>query len=215
MKPPIVALLLSFSAIFLAPPTISAQTTTFSNSTPIIINDGDAATPYPSDILVSGLGPVEKVTVTLSGLNHTFPDDIDILLVGPQGQNLIIFSDVGGGPDLSGMSYIITLDDAAPLNVPDTGTLVSGTFKPTNIGAGDPFGPPAPAPSTATTLSVFNGTDPNGTWSLFVLDDAAQDDGSISGGWSLSITAVPEPSTAILFGAGFVALGVWHCLRRR
>ena len=44
---------------------------------------------------------------------------------------------------------------------------------------------PAPAPSGATyntPLSVFNGANPNGTWNLYIRDDAAIDTGSISGG---------------------------------
>jgi hypothetical protein len=52
---------------------------------------------------------------------------------------------------------------------------------------------PAPAPPHGTTLSVFNGVNPNGAWRLFVVDDAGADVGSIAGGWSLNIvTADPH-----------------------
>jgi hypothetical protein len=37
-------------------------------------------------------------------------------------------------------------------------------------------------------LSVFNGTDPNGVWKLFVFDDAARDQGAITNGWRLAFT---------------------------
>ena len=69
----------------------------FSNPAAITINDNAAAVPYPSSIVVSGLGDaLTDINVTLTGWNHTFPDDVDILLVGPGGQNLILMSDVGG-----------------------------------------------------------------------------------------------------------------------
>ena len=180
----------------------SALAQTFSNTNPIQINDAAAATPYPSTITVSGLGSLISITVTLTGLTHSFPDDVDILLVDPLGYAAVIFSDVGGGPDLTGNSYTITLDDAAPLNVPDNGPLLSSTFKPTNAGAGtDPFPAPAPSGTTASALSTFNGINPNGTWSLYVVDDTAVDGGMISGGWSMTISAaaIPEPSTWTLF----------------
>ncbi len=181
-------------------------TATFSNATPIIIpasgtgsSTGSPATPYPSDIAVSGVsGLVTKVTVSLNDMNHTFPSDVDVLLVGPGGQKFIILSDVIGGTDWVGINY--TLDDAAASLVPSSGTPVSGTFKPTNYGTGDLFPPPAPAapyesPATAgsaTFASVFNGSNPNGTWSLYVVDDAAGDIGNFNGGWSVTITTA-EP----------------------
>jgi hypothetical protein len=134
------------------------------------------------------------VRVKLNGLNHTFPSDVDILLVGPTGQKFTILSDVIGGTDAVNINY--TLDDAGATLVPSTGTPVSGTFRPTNYGTGDLFPVPAPiAPyqfaataGTATFASVFNGQNPNGTWSLYVVDDAGIDAGNISGGWTIEIT---------------------------
>jgi hypothetical protein len=37
-------------------------------------------------------------------------------------------------------------------------------------------------------MSAFNGQSPNGTWSLYVVDDGPSDQGVISGGWSLTVT---------------------------
>ncbi len=145
------------------------------------------ALPYPSDLLVAGIpGTVTQVTVTLFNFSHTFPDDVDVLLVGPAGENAIIMSDVGGSFDAVGLT--LTLDDSAGSSLPDATVLSSGTFMPTNIGAGDAFAAPAPAPLGGSAFSVFNGTDPNGTWSLYVVDDLGGDSGSFAGGWELDIT---------------------------
>lgn len=172
--------------------TVSA-TSSFSNPTSIIIpatgtgaTTGAPSNPYPATVSVSGIsGTVSKVTVDLFNFNHTFPGDVDVLLVGPGGQKLLLMSDVGGGTDA--VNANLTFDDAAAAI---GATVVSGTFRPTNIGAGDLF--PAPAPAgphpDPQQLSVFNGLDPNGTWSLFVVDDAATDSGNINGGWRLNIT---------------------------
>ncbi|MFF2291115.1 proprotein convertase P-domain-containing protein [Peribacillus butanolivorans] len=124
--------------------------------------------------------------MTLTNMSHTFPDDIDILLVGPGGQNVILMSDAGGGADINNVT--LTFDDDAPTFLPDAAQIVSGTFKPTNFGGADVFPAPAPIPPYGSLLNVFNGTNPNGTWSLFVVDDIEGDTGSIAGGWSLTIT---------------------------
>ena len=44
-------------------------------------------------------------------MNHSFPDDIDVLLVGPGGQLIQLMSDVGGSADLVNNTY--TFDDVA------------------------------------------------------------------------------------------------------
>ncbi len=154
---------------------------------------GAPAIPYPSQVNIAGVaGTVTKVAVSVTGFSHTFPSDVDMLLVGPGGQKFIVMSDAGGSTDVVNLN--ITLEDTAATVLP--AILVSGSFRPTNIGGADAFPAPAPAspyqsPATAGTdtfASVFNGLNPNGTWSLYVVDDANLDSGSISGGWSLSIT---------------------------
>ena len=175
--------------------------TAFSNSASITIPDvpggpPDLGVPYPSSINVAGLtGSVSKVTVTLTNISHTFPDDIDILLVGPGGQGAIIMSDAGLGSDI--VNVTLTFDDAAASQLPDSAQIVSGTFQPTNFATGDVFPAPAPGGPFGSPLSVFNGTNPNGTWNLFVVDDAGVDAGNIAGGWTLNITtAEPLCSTS-------------------
>jgi hypothetical protein len=102
-------------------------------------------------------------------------------------------SDAGGTTDV--VNQTLTFDDAAAATVPDAGPMVTGTVRPSNFGTGDTFPdftapyPNAAAAGTATLASVFNGTEGNGTWSLYIIDDATTSAGSIAGGWSIDITA--------------------------
>ncbi len=159
-------------------------------------NPPGVPTNYPSTALINfATGTVTKVRVTLTNVNHTFPGDLDVLLVGPQGQQTILMSDAGGGnPGVTGRTYIF--DQSAAANFPTT-TAASGIYKPFNgdgpaniePGAIDVF--PAPGPGSvnfgAANLDVFNGTRPNGFWSLYVVDDEAGDTGSI-GSFTLEVT---------------------------
>jgi subtilisin-like proprotein convertase family protein len=176
--------------------TTNGAPATFANPNYIEFSDMQrTATPYGSTINVSGeTGVISDLNVTLTGYSHTFPENVDVLLVNPNGKGLILMSDAGGVNAASNVN--LTFDDAAVNNVPFN--LVSGTYKPTdNFTEIDTFPPPAPLRpyhrEGSNQLSNFNGYSPNGEWRLFVVDDAQNNAGSISGGWSLDITTVPTP----------------------
>ncbi|MBI4719242.1 MAG: proprotein convertase P-domain-containing protein [Planctomycetes bacterium] len=170
----------------------------FCNPTPIIIpappSTGDGAgapaDPYPSVITVAGFPAgyvVSGLTVTLAGLSHTNPDDVDVLLIGPDGTNAFLMSDAGG--DANVVAINLTFADGAA-QVPDNTVIASGTYAPTNHGTPDFFPAPAPAPPYGSTLTAFIGSNPNGTWSLYIVDDSGNfETGTVGGGWTLDIMA--------------------------
>jgi subtilisin-like proprotein convertase family protein len=194
--------LLALAATPLAADPPPTSTALFSNTQMIAVTNTSAssAEPYPATIMASGLEnrAVVKVTVTLHGLSHTYPDDLDILLVGPHNQQVMLMSDAGG--DIPATDLTLTFDDTSPSVLPDSGGLSGGAFRPHNYGVlPDLLSPPAPAAPHGTNLAVFNGTDPNGTWALYVRDDTTEEDvGVISGGWSLSLETELRPAGAAL-----------------
>ena len=96
---------------------------------------GAPATPYPSNITVSGAPTtITKVTVSLKGFNHTFPDDVDMLLVSPTGRKMIIMSDAAAAAGRDQLN--ITLDDAAAGRCPmATASLRDPSGRPTTVRA--------------------------------------------------------------------------------
>jgi uncharacterized repeat protein (TIGR01451 family) len=169
------------------------------NTASVSIPAFGAAATYPSVINVSGVaGVINKVSVTLSNLSHSWPADLDVLLVGPSGQSVLVLSDAAGGNNpASGVT--LKFDDAAASPLVEFGPVASGIYKPSNYDASDSFPAPAPSAPYGSQMSVFNGTDPNGAWSLFMVDDANGDLGALSGGWRLEIeTAAPVNTTAAL-----------------
>ena len=177
----------------------TVQTRLFTNAAAITIPDSGKASLYPSPITVTGLtGVVVNVTATIRGYSHSWPDDVDVLLVGPAGQKVMLMSDCGGGNARNGIT--LTFDSSAATSVPDSAAIPTGTYKPTNIDTtSDNFPAPAPASSFTTSLTNFNNVNPNGTWSLYVQDDNTMDGGSIAQGWCLSITT---SNLACASGAG-------------
>ena len=134
------------------------------------------------------------MTVTLRGFSHTWPADVDMLLVGPDGQKVMLLSDVGGG-GFSINNVNVTLSDAAGGSLSAIGMILPGTYKPTNIEPGesgelDAFPAPAPAAPYGSALSAFSGGNPNGVWSLYAVDDGPGDAGQLISGWSITMTTV-------------------------
>ena len=185
--------------------TATTPGSTFTQAGPISIPTVGVSAPYPATLVVSGLpASTLRVKARFNSLTHTFLSDLDVLLVGPGGQKVLLMSDAGGSAAAFGIN--LTIDDGAPPM--GSGTLVTGTYSPTDlsIGPADVFPAPAPAGPYGTALSAFNGTNPNGTWSLYVLDDEAPDGGNLAGGFSLIFTVPSDdyiPATGqLIFPVG-------------
>ena len=190
---------LCLAACFAAAP---ASAATHSNTTPILdpnsnVVGAQVLVPYPSTISVSGeQGTVAKARVTLSNLQGGSEKDLDVLLVGPSGSTILmsdICSSSGVNPDFIGEAF--TFDDDAPAALPDpcSGRPPSGTYKPSNYDTSDNF--PGVAPPYPLGLGNLRGTNPNGNWSLYAVDDSYPDPVTINGGWSLELTTTGGPAT--------------------
>jgi uncharacterized repeat protein (TIGR01451 family) len=186
----------SVSFVFLIP-----TATNYSQSSEIIIPEYGPGVPYPSQIQVSGLsGLVSDVTATLNGFTHTFPHDVNVLLADPAGEELFLMSHVGGAYSVTNLT--LTFEDSATQTLP-AGQLSSGAFLPTAITPFNPL-PGIPAASSVSSLAVFNGSNPNGNWSLYVFDDTQGNSGSINRGWSLGLTSVNTVNPASVLAASMI-----------
>lgn len=156
------------------------------------------ANPYPATRTVSGeTGVVTDVNVFIEGIWHQRPDDLDLLLVGPQGQSVVLMSDACGTFDVAAYGWY--WNDEAPAPIPDgDGTNVCGATiqRPTDHEPGDTWPAPAPPGPYATSLSAFDLTDPNGEWRLFVVDDASGEVGFATNRFQLSMTTRPKATVA-------------------
>lgn len=172
---------------------------TFSDTTPLIVPNTN--TTVSRVIPVSGItGTVNRISLRLTGVAHPFPPDFDILLQAPTGERLTVFSDVCGDDNtttpITNGDFI--LQDDAPGFIP-AGLCASGVYKPTDrtqvFGGTDNWTAPGPGAGvasgpdgTATFASQFNGLNPNGNWTVWVIDDRFGGGGAQSiGGFDLSI----------------------------
>ena len=171
-----------------------------SATNPVVLGipSSGSANPYPSAITVGLTGVVQELTVSLGGLLHPRPGDLDVLLVSPSGRSVMLMSDSGGTNALtSANAATLTFSDVAVGSLTTT-TLVSGTYKPTNLsGVADSFVSPAPTSGWSNTLASLSGTAANGLWKLYVRDNSSGPStttGAISG-WSLSLRVSTAPNT--------------------
>lgn len=183
------SLLFIFANLFVSCSFVLADT--FYNSTSITISEHPGTAPYPSAIMVSNLvGQVSKVTLTFSNFSHSYPYDLEILLVSPDDKKSVVMAHVGGSTAVSNLT--VALDEEALILIPEApAVLTSGRFRPTYFslqGNGTYlFLPPAPPSPYDEGLAVFQRTRPNGRWELFITDTDDEDDGVIANGWSSSI----------------------------
>lgn len=173
---------------------------TTADTNTIVLPDVGTAPIYPLTLNVTGMtATVQRVRVTLQGLSHSYPDDLDVLLVGPRGQGVVLMSDAGGGTTISNVD--LTLDDLAATVLPDNTALTGSHYQPADYEpATNEFPPPAPAGPYSSSFNVFTGTDPNGTWKLYLVDDAVKDQAILRGGWRLDIWA-RDPMADLELGA--------------
>lgn len=205
--------------------TSSAQVTnaTFTATPNQAIPDGNPVG-YTSSINVSGMyGFVSSITVALN-ITGGFNGDLYAYLLSPQATMVVLLNRVGmSSSDSFGYSdagFNISLNaGGANIHNYQSGsyTLSSGqltgtwgadrrTINPQSVASAFDASP------TGNNFDIYNDTDPNGTWTLFVSD--------LSGGfqptlvsWGLTVVTVPEPQTWALLGGGLTAM--WLAVRRR
>ncbi len=173
----------------------TASTTQSSLGGSISLPDLAFGSPSPSTVTVSGLsGRVQNMTLLLSSLTHSYPDDLGLLLQGPDNLEMQVFN---GGPGGIHTGVNLTLDGNAALYTPYSGSIPSGSVcKPFDQYQEDRFmtmtPPNARLEETALTLGEFNGVPANGSWKLFSQDfdfSTGSPTGSI-GSWRLTFTTM-------------------------
>ncbi len=158
---------------------------------------------FPSTITVAGLqgGYISGLEVTLVGLRHPSPGDLDVLLVAPDNKTAaVLMAHVGDGTPTPAGGVRLTFDQVNGATLVPGNPLVNGTYLPLkNNASGLQFSLPKGfnvATPYGSDLSVFtglSGANLNGTWSLFVMADnlgAFNPNGSINN-WLLSIQTSP------------------------
>jgi len=198
--------LAAFAAMLIPATSASAGSFTGVNTTSIAIPATGAATPYPTQIPVSGLtGTISSVGIGLRGYTEPNPSGpVEIALVSPSGRALLLMAGVG----TSATAVDLDLNDQAASQLPGaTGPLASGSYKPADYagspapnfpspGPGTSYGDPGPQHSgNATFASMFGGDNPNGNWDLYVnYSSVSIGPGTIAGGWQLTLSTVePQP----------------------
>jgi len=206
-----------------------SQTTysyTFSNNA--AIPDGDISGLALSTNL-AGMSPssISNVDVRLN-ISGGYNGDLYAFLVGPNGGFAVLLNRSGVsnsasafGYSDSGFNVTLSMNGTAPIqyygSYGGSGSPVTGTWLPSGLNI-DPQSVPADfwnaflSGTPSALLSSFDGTDANGTWTLFLADLSGGGQSTLVS-WGLDITAVPEPSTLALTGLGLA--GAMLVIRRK
>lgn len=143
-------------------------------------------------------GPLLDANNQCIGRGNSFDSEIVFSLTGPNGQPVsLVQKNTFSNGNTPGLGRIqLTFDDEA--STAAGGKMHAGSYAPVQ------------------SLSVFDGLDMFGTWTLFAQDTRRGDPLQYFGAW-LDITTgpvaeVPEPATVAIVGLGLIGMGA---LRRR
>lgn len=141
------------------------DTQTFNSGTVNVPIPDNNTTGAISTINVTGM-PTSLVDVNVRvTIAHTWIEDVDLYLTSPSGTTIPLILDRGADGD--NMTNTV-FDDEAAVDISAGTPPFTGTFRP------------------ESPLSAFDGSNPNGTWTLRGVDDEAIITGTISN-WSLII----------------------------
>ena len=155
---------------------------------PNVIAGTNLPVPIPAGQTITSTLVVNSPTTSLVDLNvlnlnisHIWIADLTVLLKSPQGTEITLLQSICGDQD----DLLINFDDES--------TADYGTFPcpPTNNGTYKPLSP----------LSAFDGENPNGTWTLTVID--VYEDAGVLNDWSIGFPSLPQTLYADLDGDGF------------
>jgi len=151
-----------------------------------------AADPYPLARTVSGVnGVITDLDVSLTGVYHARPADLEMVLEGPRGQKVALMSDVCGGSTAVNQAW--AWDDEAISPMYGATPCPDGTYRPGSKVNDELMPYPLSLPlDLRTTLREFDLTDPNGDWRLWVYDDQAGAPGAFTQRFKLDMETRPK-----------------------
>ncbi len=132
-----------------------------------------------STIAVTGARRYLTRVAVATNIVHTFSSDLDVTLTSPKGTVATLTTDNGIDRDnvFTGTTWYDMADPASP--IPYTGNPTqAGDHTYTNLVAATPLAP-------EEALSVFDGENPNGIWTLKVVDDSPGETGMLNA-WTLT-----------------------------
>ncbi len=152
-----------------APP----NTRSFTSNTDVTIPNNKTSI-ITSSIRLSGFtGTIQDVNIGVN-IYHTYDSDLQITLIGPNGQRIVLFNRNGGsGDNLLGAMF----DDQASTSISSGAAPFTGSFKPIQA------------------LSALNGKSLNGTWKLEIRDNYRLDGGKLDN-WTLYFTTSAAAKTS-------------------
>ena len=166
------------------------------------------------------------VTVDISGGQNS---DLYAYIQGPNGGMAVLVNDLGvmkhNPAGYSDAGVDVTFSDTATngsihvyQDVPsyqndlNASGQLTGVWQPDGENIAPGSAPPKYTGAQTAMLSSFDGTNPDGTWTLFV-EEVGGSGAIILNDWNLEIISVPEPSSLALGGLG--GLGIFFLVRKR